>query len=146
MDWLIQSSAARPHRRLPDKMVLQRLKEAAEKAKIELSSTMETEINLPSSPPIRPGPKHLVKRLTRGEVRADVRGPVQRALDPTKKCLADAKKSPKEMTRSSWWAADARAKLQQIVKDFSQGPNRSVNPDEVVAIGAAARAASSPAR
>jgi molecular chaperone DnaK len=140
MDWLIQEFRAENGIDVSkDKMVLQRLKEAAEKAKIELSSTMETEINLPFLTADQTGPKHLVKRLTRAKFEQMCEDLFQRALDPTKKCLADAKKSPKEIDEVILVGGATRVpKLQQIVKDFfSKEPNRSVNPDEVVAIGAA---------
>jgi molecular chaperone DnaK len=122
-----------------DKMVLQRLKEASEKAKIELSSTMETEINLPFLTADQTGPKHLVKRLSRAKFEQMCEDLFQRALEPTKKCLADAKKNPKEIDEVILVGGATRVpKLQQIVKDFfGKEPNRSVNPDEVVAIGAA---------
>ncbi|HEY6909286.1 MAG TPA: Hsp70 family protein, partial [Myxococcales bacterium] len=122
-----------------DKMVLQRLKEAAEKAKIELSSTMETEINLPFLTADATGPKHLVKKLTRSKFEQMCEDLFQRALEPTRKCLADAKKNPKEIDEVILVGGATRVpKLQQIVKDFfGKEPNRSVNPDEVVAIGAA---------
>src|SRR5881398_522280 len=122
-----------------DKMVLQRLKEASEKAKIELSSTMETEINLPFLTADQTGPKHLVKRLTRAKFEQMCEDLFQRALEPTKKCLADSKKAPKEIDEVILVGGATRVpKLQQIVKDFfGKEPNRSVNPDEVVAIGAA---------
>jgi molecular chaperone DnaK len=122
-----------------DKMVLQRLKEAAEKAKIELSSTMETEINLPFLTADATGPKHLVKKLTRSKFEQMCDDLFQRALEPTKKCLADAKKDPKSIDEVILVGGSTRVpKLQQIVKDFfGKEPNRSVNPDEVVAIGAA---------
>src|SRR5881296_431561 len=122
-----------------DKMVLQRLKEAAEKAKIELSSVMETEINLPFLTADQTGPKHLVKKLTRAKFEQMCEDLFQRALEPTKKCLADAKKSPKEIDEVILVGGATRVpKLQQIVKDFfGKEPNRSVNPDEVVAVGAA---------
>ena len=120
-------------------MVLQRLKEASEKAKIELSSTMETEINLPFLTADQTGPKHLVKRLSRAKFEQMCEDLFQRALEPTKKCLADAKKNPKEIDEVILVGGATRVpKLQQIVKDFfGKEPNRSVNPDEVVAIGAA---------
>src|SRR5216110_565784 len=126
-----------------DKMVLQRLKEAAEKAKIELSSTMETEINLPFLTADQTGPKHLVKKLTRAKFEQMCEDLFQRALEPTRKCLADAKKSPKEIDEVILVGGATRVpKLQQIVKDFfGKEPNRSVNPDEVVAIGAAVQGA-----
>ena len=122
-----------------DKMVLQRLKEAAEKAKIELSSTMETEINLPFLTADATGPKHLVKKLSRSKFEQMCDDLFQRALEPTKKCLADAKKDPKSIDEVILVGGSTRVpKLQQIVKDFfGKEPNRSVNPDEVVAIGAA---------
>src|SRR3989440_39154 len=122
-----------------DKMVLQRLKEAAEKAKIELSSTQETEINLPFLTADQTGPKHLVKKLSRAKFEQMCDDLFQRALDPTKKCLADAKKSPKEIDEVVLVGGSTRVpKIQQLVKDFfGKEPNRSVNPDEVVAIGAA---------
>src|SRR5256886_1479213 len=140
MDWLIQEFRGETGIDVSrDKMVLQRLKEAAEKAKIELSSTMETEINLPFLTADQTGPKHLVKRLARAKFEQMCEDLFQRALDPTKKCLADSKKSPKEIDEVILVGGATRVpKLQQIVKDFfSKEPNRSVNPDEVVAIGAA---------
>jgi molecular chaperone DnaK len=140
MDWLIQEFRGETGIDVSkDKMVLQRLKEASEKAKIELSSTMETEINLPFLTADQTGPKHLVKRLTRAKLEQMCEDLFQRALDPTKKCLADAKKSPKEIDEVILVGGATRVpKLQQIVKDFfGKEPNRSVNPDEVVAIGAA---------
>ncbi|MFL5456827.1 MAG: molecular chaperone DnaK, partial [Myxococcales bacterium] len=122
-----------------DKMVLQRLKEAGEKAKIELSSTQETEINLPFLTADQTGPKHLVKKLSRAKFEQMCDDLFQRALEPTKKCLADAKKSPKEIDEVVLVGGSTRVpKIQQLVKDFfGKEPNRSVNPDEVVAIGAA---------
>jgi len=140
MDWLIQEFRAETGIDVSkDKMVLQRLKEASEKAKIELSSTMETEINLPFLTADQTGPKHLVKRLSRAKFEQMCEDLFQRALEPTKKCLADAKKNPKEIDEVILVGGATRVpKLQQIVKDFfGKEPNRSVNPDEVVAIGAA---------
>jgi molecular chaperone DnaK len=140
MDWLIQEFKTESGIDLSkDKMVLQRLKESAEKAKIELSSTMETEINLPFLTADATGPKHLVKKLTRAKFEQMCDDLFQRALEPTKKCLADAKKDPKTIDEVILVGGSTRVpKLQQIVKDFfGKEPNRSVNPDEVVAIGAA---------
>ncbi len=140
MDWLIQEFRGETGIDVSkDKMVLQRLKEASEKAKIELSSTMETEINLPFLTADQTGPKHLVKKLTRAKFEQMCDDLFQRALEPTKKCLADSKKSPKEIDEVILVGGATRVpKLQQIVKDFfGKEPNRSVNPDEVVAIGAA---------
>ena len=125
-----------------DKMVLQRLKEAAEKAKIELSSTMETEINLPFLTADASGPKHLVKKLSRAKFEQMCDDLFQRAIEPTKKCLADAKKQPSQIDEVVLVGGSTRTpKIQQIVKEyFGKEPNRSVNPDEVVAIGAAVQA------
>src|SRR5205085_2314887 len=102
-----------------DKMVLQRLKEASEKAKIELSSVLETEINLPFLTADQTGPKHLVKKLTRARFEQMCEDLFQRAIDPTKKCLADAKKSPKEIDEVVLVGGSTRVpKIQQIVKEF----------------------------
>jgi molecular chaperone DnaK len=143
MEWLIQEFKKDTGLDVSkDKMVLQRLKEAAEKAKIELSATMETEINLPFLTADQTGPKHLVKKLTRAKFEQMCDDLFQRAIEPTKKCLADAKKSPKEIDEVVLVGGSTRVpKIQQIVKDFfGKEPNRSVNPDEVVAIGAAVQA------
>src|SRR5438094_10260797 len=143
MEWLIQEFKKDTGLDVSkDKMVLQRLKEAAEKAKIELSATMETEINLPFLTADQTGPKHLVKKLTRAKLEQMSDDLFQRAIEPTKKCLADAKKSPKEIDEVVLVGGSTRVpKIQQIVKEFfGKEPNRSVNPDEVVAVGAAVQA------
>jgi molecular chaperone DnaK len=143
MEWLIQEFKKDTGLDVSkDKMVLQRLKEAAEKAKIELSSTMETEINLPFLTADQTGPKHLVKKLTRARFEQLCEDLFTRAIEPTKKCLADAKKSPKEIDEVVLVGGSTRVpKIQQIVKEFfGKEPNRSVNPDEVVAVGAAVQA------
>jgi len=143
MEWLIQEFKKDTGLDVSkDKMVLQRLKEAAEKAKIELSATMETEINLPFLTADQTGPKHLVKKLSRAKFEQMCDDLFQRAIEPTKKCLADAKKSPKEIDEVVLVGGSTRVpKIQQIVKEyFGKEPNRSVNPDEVVAIGAAVQA------
>jgi molecular chaperone DnaK len=143
MEWLIQEFKKDTGIDVSkDRMVLQRLKEAAEKAKIELSATMETEINLPFLTADQTGPKHLVKKLTRARFEQMCDDLFQRAIEPTKKCLADAKKSPKEIDEVVLVGGSTRVpKIQQIVKDFfGKEPNRSVNPDEVVAVGAAVQA------
>jgi len=143
MEWLIQEFKKDTGLDVSkDKMVLQRLKEAAEKAKIELSATMETEINLPFLTADQTGPKHLVKKLTRARFEQMCDDLFQRAIEPTKKCLADAKKSPKDIHEVVLVGGSTRVpKIQQIVKDFfGKEPNRSVNPDEVVAVGAAVQA------
>src|SRR5256886_6779288 len=133
MDWLITEFKKDTGLDVSkDKMVLQRLKEAAEKAKIELSATMETEINLPFLTADQTGPKHLVKKLTRAKFEQMCDDLFQRAIEPTKKCLADAKKSPKEIDEVVLVGGSTRVpKIQQIVKEFfGKEPNRSVNPDE----------------
>ncbi len=143
MEWLITEFKAESGLDVSkDKMVLQRLKEAAEKAKIELSSTLETEINLPFLTADATGPKHLVKKLSRARFEAMCDDLFQRAMEPTKKCLADSKKTAKEIDEVVLVGGSTRTpKIQQIVKDFfGKEPNRSVNPDEVVAIGAAVQA------
>src|SRR5467141_3075784 len=143
MDWLITEFKKDTGLDVSkDKMVLQRLKEAAEKAKIELSATMETEINLPFLTADQTGPKHLVKKLSRAKFEQMCDDLFQRAIEPTKKCLADSKKSPKEIDEVVLVGGSTRVpKIQQVVKEFfGKEPNRSVNPDEVVAIGAAVQA------
>ncbi|MBN2358684.1 MAG: molecular chaperone DnaK, partial [Deltaproteobacteria bacterium] len=125
-----------------DKMVIQRLKEAAEKAKIELSSTMETEINLPFLTADAAGPKHLNIRLSRAKLEALMEDLLQRTLDPVKKALADAKMAPREIDEVLLVGGSTRIpKVQEMVKSyFGKEPNRSVNPDEVVGLGAAVQA------
>src|SRR3954462_10989445 len=140
MDWLIAEFKTETGIDVSkDKMVLQRLKESAEKAKIELSSTTGTKTTLPFLTADQTGPKPLVKRLSRAKFEQMCEDLFQRALEPTKKCLADAKKNPKEIDEVILVGGATRVpKLQQIVKDFfGKEPNRSVNRDEVVAIGAA---------
>jgi len=143
MEWLIAEFKGETSLDVSkDKMVLQRLKEASEKAKIELSSTLETEINLPFLTADATGPKHLVKKLTRAKFEQMCDDLFQRAIEPTKRCLADAKKLPNQIDEVVLVGGSTRSpKIQQIVKDyFGKEPNRSVNPDEVVAIGAAVQA------
>ncbi|BDG07775.1 molecular chaperone DnaK [Anaeromyxobacter paludicola] len=125
-----------------DKMVLQRLKEAAEKAKIELSSTMETEINLPFLTADQTGPKHLAIKLTRAKLEQMIGPLVERSLEPTRKCLADAKLEPSQVDEVVLVGGSTRIPLvgQAVKKLFGKEPNRSVNPDEVVAVGAAVQA------
>jgi molecular chaperone DnaK len=122
-----------------DKMALQRLREAAEKAKIELSSAMETEINLPFITADASGPKHLAMKLTRAKFEQLIDDLVTRSIEPVKKCLADAGLKPSEIDEVVLVGGSTRVPLiQKSVKDFfGKEPNRSVNPDEVVAIGAA---------
>lgn len=122
-----------------DKMALQRLREAAEKAKIELSSTMETDINLPFITADQTGPKHLNLKLTRAKFDALTEDLVKRSLEPCKKCLEDAGLTAAEIDEVVLVGGSTRTPaIQKAVKDFfGKEPNRSVNPDEVVAIGAA---------
>jgi molecular chaperone DnaK len=125
-----------------DKMVLQRLKEAAEKAKIELSSTMETEINLPFLTADQTGPKHLTIKLSRAKLEQLVADLIERSMEPTRKCLADAKLSPQQIDEIVMVGGQTRmpAIIEAVKKFFGKDPNRTVNPDEVVAIGAAVQA------
>ncbi len=126
-----------------DRLALQRLKEAAEKAKIELSSTQQTEINLPFITADATGPKHLVLTLNRASLENLVGNLVDRSFASVKQALADAKMDPKAVDEIILVGGQTRMPLiQQRVKDyFGQDPNRGVNPDEVVAIGAAIQGA-----
>jgi molecular chaperone DnaK len=122
-----------------DQMALQRLKEAAEKAKIELSTLLETEINLPFLTADASGPKHLNIKLTRARFEQMVDDILQRTVGPCKQALQDAGITPKDIDEVVLVGGSTRIpKVQQIVRDlFGKDPNKSVNPDEVVAIGAA---------
>jgi len=126
-----------------DPMALQRLKEAAEKAKMELSSTTSTDINLPFITADQSGPKHLTYSLSRAKFEQLVDDLVQRTLEPMKKALADAGMKPNEIDEVILVGGSTRIpKIQQVVKEFfGKDPNKSVNPDEVVAIGAAIQGA-----
>jgi molecular chaperone DnaK len=125
-----------------DKMALQRLKEAAEKAKIELSSTMETEINLPFITADASGPKHLVTRLSRAKFESLVGDLIDRSLGPVRQCLKDSGLPAREIDEVVLVGGSTRVpRIQELVKkEFGKEPNRSVNPDEVVAVGAAVQA------
>jgi len=125
-----------------DKMALQRLKEAAEKAKIELSSTMETEINLPFVTADQSGPKHLAMKLTRSRFEQLVDSILSRLRGPVETALKDAGVDAKKIDEVVLVGGSTRIpKVQEIVKEmFGKEPNKSVNPDEVVAIGAAVQA------
>ncbi len=125
-----------------DKMVLQRLKEAAEKAKIELSSMSETEINLPFLTADQTGPKHLSMKLSRAKLEAMVEDLVERSIEPTRKCLADAKLQPSQIDEVVLVGGQTRMPkiIETVKKFFGKEPNRTVNPDEVVAVGAAVQA------
>ncbi len=125
-----------------DPMALQRLREAAEKAKVELSSTLETDINLPFITADASGPKHLQVKLTRSKFESLVEDLTQRTLEPCKKALADAGLTADKIDEVILVGGSTRIpRIQQIVREFfGKEPNKSVNPDEVVAIGAAVQA------
>jgi molecular chaperone DnaK len=122
-----------------DRMALQRLKEAAEKAKIELSSAMETEISLPFISGDNTGPKHLTIKLTRAKLESLVEDLVQRTMGPVKQALADAGVKPSDIDEVVLVGGSTRMpRVQQVVKEyFGKEPHKGVNPDEVVAAGAA---------
>ncbi|HNP49803.1 MAG TPA: molecular chaperone DnaK, partial [Bacteroidia bacterium] len=126
-----------------DPMALQRLKEAAEKAKIELSSSTQTEINLPYIMPVDGIPKHLVKSLTRSKFEQLCDDLIQRTLEPCKKALKDAGMNPSEIDEVILVGGSTRIPaIQELVeKFFGKAPHKGVNPDEVVAIGAAIQGA-----
>jgi len=125
-----------------DKLALQRLKEAAEKAKIELSSTAQTEINLPFITADASGPKHLTLKLTRAKFEALVDDLIQQTVEPCRKALKDAGLSAAEISEVVLVGGMTRMpKVQEVVKQFfGKEPHKGVNPDEVVAIGAAIQA------
>jgi molecular chaperone DnaK len=122
-----------------DPMALQRLREAAEKAKMELSQLMQTEINLPFITATADGPKHLNMTLTRAKFEQLVEDLIQRTLGPTERALKDAGLSPQQIDEVILVGGMTRVpKVQQLVKDvFGREPHKGVNPDEVVAVGAA---------
>jgi molecular chaperone DnaK len=125
-----------------DKMVLQRLKEAGEKAKIELSSVVETEVNLPFLTADQTGPKHLTVKLSRAKFESMIADLVKRTLEPCRKALADAKKTKDEIHEVLLVGGSTRIpSVQAAVKEFfGREPHKGVNPDEVVALGAAVQA------
>ena len=126
-----------------DKMALQRLKEAAEKAKMELSTTMETDINLPFVTADASGPKHLLMKLTRAKLEQLMDDLIQRTEEPCKQALSDAGLKPEDINEVILVGGSTRIpKVQQLVKDiFGKEPHKGVNPDEVVAAGAAIQGA-----
>ncbi len=143
MDWLVdefKKDAGIDLRN--DNMALQRLKESSEKAKIELSSAMETEINLPFITADASGPKHLVKKLSRAKFEQLVDDLIQRTIEPCKLALADSGLSTSDIHEVILVGGQTRTpKVQQAVKDFfKKEPSKGVNPDEVVANGAAIQA------
>src|SRR5213593_4307896 len=128
---------------LKDRMALQRLKESAEKAKCELSTTLQTEINLPFITADASGPKHLVLTLTRAKLEALVADLVERTLGPCRQAMQDAGVSPKDINEVILVGGQTRMpKVQEAVKQlFGKEPHKGVNPDEVVAVGAAVQGA-----
>jgi len=126
-----------------DRMALQRIRDAAEKAKIELSSSLETEINLPFITADATGPKHIQLRLTRAKFESLVEDILQRLIPPCRQALEDAKLRPEQIDAVILVGGSTRIpRVQQIVRDFfGKEPHKGVNPDEVVAVGAAIQAA-----
>ena len=126
-----------------DRMALQRLKEAAEKAKCELSTTVQTEINLPFITADATGPKHLVLTLTRAKLESLVADLIERSLTPCRECMRQAGVTPADIDEVILVGGQTRMpKVQEEVKKlFGKEPNKTVNPDEVVAVGAAVQAA-----
>jgi molecular chaperone DnaK len=142
VDWLIdefRKDEGLDLRAKGNEMALQRLRDAAERAKIELSSTMETEINLPFITADANGPKHLVKKLTRAKLEAMVEDLIQRSVPPSKQCMKDAQVDASKINEVVLVGGQTRMpRIQQLVKElFGKEGNKSVNPDEVVAVGAA---------
>ncbi len=145
VDWLIAEFKQEEGLDLSSKgneMALQRLKDAAEKAKIELSTTLETEINLPFITADASGPKHLVRKLTRSKLEQLVEDLLERSLEPCRKALIDAGITTKQIDEVVLVGGQTRMpKIQELVKQmFGREPHRGVNPDEVVAVGAAVQA------
>lgn len=140
IDWLVEEFKKDQGIDLgADKMALQRLKEAAEKAKIELSSSMETEVNLPFITADASGPKHLQLKLSRSKFEQLAEDLVERSLEPCRKALKDAGLNPGDVDEVVLVGGSTRIpKIQEAVKGFfGKEPNKTVNPDEVVAVGAA---------
>ena len=144
IDWLAEEFKAEEGMDLKqDPMALQRLKEAAEKAKIELSSTTSTEINLPYITATATGPKHLVKTLTRAKFESLAHSLIQACLEPCKKAMSDAGLNTSEIDEIILVGGSSRIPaVQKLVEDyFGKAPSKGVNPDEVVAVGAAIQGA-----
>jgi molecular chaperone DnaK len=145
VDWLIAEFKSESGLDLTSKgneMALQRLKDAAERAKIELSTAQETEINLPFITADASGPKHLVRKLTRAKLESLVDDLLQRSIGPCKQAMKDAGVDASKIDEVVLVGGQTRMpKIQQLVKElFGKEPNKGVNPDEVVAIGAAVQA------
>ena len=144
IDWLVQEFKNDEGADLKsDPMAMQRLKEAAEKAKIELSSSTSTEINLPYIMPVAGVPKHLVKTLTRAKFEQLAHGLIQACLAPCQKAMADAKLSNSDIDEVILVGGSSRIPaVQELVKNyFGKEPSKGVNPDEVVAVGASIQGA-----
>lgn len=144
IDWLVEEFRKEYGIDLSkDPMAMQRLKEAAEKAKIELSSALETEINLPFITADASGPKHLLMKLTRAKLESMIEDLLQRTMGPVRQALEDAKLKPHQIDEVVLVGGSTRIpRVQQLVRDFfGKEPNKSVNPDEVVAVGAAIQGA-----
>jgi molecular chaperone DnaK len=140
MDWLVDEFRKDQGIDLKkDRMALQRLKEAAERAKIELSSAQETEINLPFITADASGPKHLVVKLTRAKLEQLVDDLIQRTIDPCKKALGDSGVTPRDINEVVLVGGMTRMPkvIEKVREFFGKEPHKGVNPDEVVAIGAA---------
>jgi molecular chaperone DnaK len=142
VDWLIdefKKDEGLDLRAKGNEMALQRLRDAAERAKIELSTTMETEINLPFITADASGPKHLVKKLTRAKLESMVEDIIQKSVGPCKQCMKDAGVDASKINEVVLVGGQTRMpRIQQLVKElFGKEGNKSVNPDEVVAVGAA---------
>jgi molecular chaperone DnaK len=140
VDWMVaEFKKAQGIDLAADKMALQRLYEAAEKAKIELSSTMTTQINLPFVTATPEGPKHLDLQLTRAKLEELVADLLQRTVEPTKQCLADAGLEPKDIDHVVLVGGMTRmpAVVDRVKEIVGKEPHKGVNPDEVVAVGAA---------
>jgi molecular chaperone DnaK len=145
VDWLVEEfkkDEGLDLRSKGNEMALQRLRDAAEKAKIELSTTMETEINLPFITADASGPKHLVKKLTRAKLEQMVEDIIQRSVNPSRQALKDAGVDPKDIDEVVLVGGQTRMpRIQALVKElFGKEPHKGVNPDEVVAVGAAVQA------
>ncbi len=139
MDWLVDEFKKDQGIDLrKDRMALQRLKEAAERAKIELSSSQESEINLPFITADASGPKHMVLKLTRSKLEQLVDDLIQKTIEPCRKALADAGVTPRDINEVVLVGGMTRMpKVTQVVREFfGKEPHKGVNPDEVVAIGA----------
>ena len=141
VDWLIdefRKDEGLDLRGKGNEMALQRLRDAAERAKIELSTTMETEINLPFITANEQGPKHLVKKLTRSKLEGMIEDIIQRSVGPCKQAIKDAGIDASKIDEVVLVGGQTRMpRIQQIVKDlFGREPHKGVNPDEVVAVGA----------